>query len=86
MSYDTQSPTWSDVTDVRGNTLPSHSELTIQITQPDGFRCSIYMPADELTIDQVLGYLTVAVKAAGFTYVNGLQTVEEYEEEGLDDV
>jgi len=54
--------------------------MTIQITQPDGFRCSIYMPADELTIDQVLGYLTIAVQAAGFTYVHGLQTVEEQED------
>jgi hypothetical protein len=38
------------------------------------------MPADELTIDQVLGYLTVAVQLSGFTYVKGLQTVEEQED------
>ena len=80
MNYDTQSPTWSDVTNARGSIVLSHSEMTIEITQPDGFKCSIYMPADELTIDQVLGYLTIAVKAAGFTYVNGLQTVEEQED------
>ena len=77
MNYDTQSPTWSDVTNARGSIVPSHSEMTIEITQPDGFKCSMYIPADELTIDQLLGYLTLAVQAAGFTYVHGLQTKED---------
>jgi hypothetical protein len=79
MDLDTAFPTWSDVTNARGSIVPSHSEMTIQITKPDGVKCSIYMPADELTIDQVLDYLTVAVQAAGFTYVKGLQSVEEQE-------
>lgn len=77
MNYDTQSPTWSDVTNARGSIVPSHSEMTIEITQPDGFKCSLYIPADELTIDQLLGYLTLAVQAAGFIYVHGLQTKED---------
>jgi hypothetical protein len=35
------------------------------------------MPADELTIDQLLEYVTIAIQAAGFTYVKGLRTQEK---------
>lgn len=75
MSLDTQFPTWSDVTNASGNTLPSHSEMTINIVNPDGAKVSLVIPADDLTLDQLMEYVTIAVRSSGFTYVERVQAI-----------
>jgi hypothetical protein len=49
--------------------------MTINIVNPDGAKVSLVIPADDLTLDQLMEYVTIAVRSSGFTYVERVQAI-----------